>query len=65
MARYGGQVLKNNSGIQVFLKSARDSFRGENKNYYSEEDYKNAERKFLKYALGQRTSEIYETLFHE
>ena len=59
------RVSKNNSGIQLFLKRARDSFRGENNNYYSEKDYRDAERKFLKYALGQSTIEVYETFFPE
>jgi len=59
------QVSKNNSGIQLFLKKARDSFRSENKNCYSQNDYRDAERKFVKYALGQSTIEVYETFFPE
>jgi hypothetical protein len=59
------QVSKSNSGIQLLLKRARDSFRGENKNYYSEKDYRDAERKFVKYALGQSTIQVYETFFLE
>ena len=59
------QVSKNNFGVQLFLKRARDSFRAENKNYYSEKDYRDAERKFVKYALGQSTIEVRETVFEE
>jgi len=43
---------KGNTGIQLLLKEYRDTFRiPENLRYYSEADYKIAERKFLKYAL--------------
>jgi len=43
---------KGNTGIQLLLKKYRNTFRiPENLRYYSEADYKIAERKFLKYAL--------------
>jgi len=43
---------KENTGIQLLLKKHRNTFRiPENLRYYSEADYKIAERKFLKYAL--------------
>jgi hypothetical protein len=32
----------------------------ENRNHYSEKDYRNAERKFLKYSLEQRKIEMEE-----
>ncbi len=35
----------------------------ENRDYYSRSAYRNAERKFLKYALEQRKIEIQEELF--
>ena len=42
------------SGIILLLKEYRNMFQiSENLNHYSEADYKIAERKFLKYALGQ------------
>jgi hypothetical protein len=42
------------SGIKRLLRKYRDVFKiPENLNHYSDEDYKIAERKFLKYALGE------------
>jgi hypothetical protein len=42
------------SGIRLLLTEYRKMFQiSENLNHYSEADYKIAERKFLKYALGQ------------
>ena len=49
--------LEKNAGIKVLLKKYRGIFRiPENLNYYSEVDYKIAEKKFIKYALIERTS---------
>jgi hypothetical protein len=46
---------KGNAGIQLLLKKYRDIFRiPENLKYYSERDYKIAERNFLKYALLEK-----------
>ena len=43
---------REDTGIQLLLQNYRDIFRiPENQKYYSESDYKVAERKFLKYAL--------------
>ena len=56
--------IQNKSGIRLLLEKYRASFRTEeNRNYYGEEDYRKAERKFLKYALEQRGIEIQEELF--
>ena len=42
------------SGIKLLLKKYKNIFQiPENLNYYSQTDYKLAERKFLKYALGE------------
>ena len=42
------------SGIKRLLRKYRNVFKiPENLNHYSDEDYKIAERKFLKYALGE------------
>jgi hypothetical protein len=38
-------------GIQLLIKKRREEFCEENKNFYSEEDYKEAERKFIKFCL--------------
>jgi hypothetical protein len=55
---------RKKSGIHLFLKKYRSMFRiPENKNHYSEEDYKNAERMFLKHALEQRRIEMQDDLF--
>jgi hypothetical protein len=55
---------KSRSGIQLLLKKYRAIFRiPENQNHYSKDDYRKAERKFLKYALEQRRIEIQDELF--
>ena len=47
-----GKDLTKNAGFKLLLKKYRKVFRiPENLNYYSEKDYQEAERKFLKYAL--------------
>ena len=52
------------SPIQSLLARYRAAFQTrENLNQSSSQDYKNAERKFLKYALEQRRIEIEEELF--
>ena len=44
----------DDSGIKLLIQKYRNIFQiSENLNHYSEADYKIAERKFLKYALGQ------------
>ena len=56
--------IKDKSGIRLLLERYKAIFRTEeNLDYYGEEDYRKAERKFLKYALEQRRSEIQEKLF--
>ena len=58
------KMVKSKSGIQLLLEKYRAVFRiPENQNYYSEKDYRSAERKFLKYALEQRKLETQEELF--
>jgi hypothetical protein len=55
---------KKKSGIHLLLKKYRTMFRiPENQNHYSEEDYRNAERMFLKHALEQRRIERQNDLF--
>ena len=49
------------SGIQLVLDRYRATFRvPENQNHYSNEDYKMAERRFLKYAIEQGVIESWE-----
>jgi len=56
--------IQDKSGIRLLLERYRAIFRtDENRQYYKEEDYRKAERKFLKYALEQRRIEIQEELF--
>ena len=44
----------DDSGIKLLLRKYRNIFQiPENLNHYSDADYKIAERKFLKYALGE------------
>ena len=50
---------ESRSGLKVMVEKYKNMFRiPENVNHYSEEDYRLAERKFLKYLLEQRTSRI-------
>jgi hypothetical protein len=43
---------QDNSGVKLLVNKLRGQFKiAENINYYSEENYKIAERKYLKYAL--------------
>ena len=61
-----GNNLRANRGIQALIKIYKKIFRiPENLNHYSEKDYRNAERKFLKYSLEQRKSIMEEKLFRE
>jgi hypothetical protein len=61
-----GNNLRANQGIQALIKIYKNIFRiPENLNYYSEKDYRAAERKFLKQALEQRKIEMEEELFGE
>jgi len=47
---------ESRSGLQELIKKYRTIFRiPENVNYYSDEDYRLAERKFLKYLLEKRS----------
>jgi hypothetical protein len=56
--------IQEKSGIRLLLEKYKAIFRTEeNRNYYEEEDYRKAERKFLKYALEQRRMETQEKLF--
>ena len=60
------QDSKSNFGIKMLLKVYKGIFHiPENLNHYSKGDYREAERKFLKYALEQRMIETQEELFIE
>ena len=49
----GGNDYSQKTGIKLLVEKYRKKFRiAENMNHYSEENYKIAERKFLKFALG-------------
>ena len=55
---------RSNPGIRLLLKRYRAIFRREeNQKYYSKQDFREAERKFLKYALEQRKIETQDELF--
>lgn len=55
---------RKKSGTHLLLKKYRTLFRiPENQNHYSEEDYRKAERMFLKHALEQRRIEMQDDLF--
>ena len=56
--------IQEKSGIRLLLEKYKAIFRTEeNRNYYEGEDYRKAERKFLKYAMEQRRIETQEKLF--
>ena len=49
----GKNYYSQNNGIKLLVEKYRKKFRiAENFNHYSEENYKIAERKYLKFALG-------------
>jgi hypothetical protein len=53
--------LRENTGIQLLLKKYRSLFQiPENLNYYSRADFKIAEKKFLKFALMEGKTNIYQ-----
>lgn len=55
---------KNKSGLWLLINRYKAIFQTEeNQKYYSEEDYRKAERKFLKYVLEQRRMESQEERF--
>ena len=55
---------KSKSGIQTLVEKYRAAFRiRENLDYYSNQDYRSAERKFLKYVLEQRRIELAKELY--
>ncbi len=61
-----GNNLRANRGIRALIKIYKNIFRiPENLNHYSEKDYRNAERKFLKYSLEQRKIKMEEELLRE
>jgi hypothetical protein len=44
--------LKTNQGIRLLVQKCRSEFRrSENKDFYEENDYKEAEKKFVKFCL--------------
>ena len=49
----GGDYQSKNSGLELLVEKYRKEFQiPENLDFYSEKNYKIAERKYLKYALG-------------
>ena len=53
----GGDNCPKSSGIDMLLETYRKKFRiAENLNHYSEENFKIAERKYLKFALAMGES---------
>ncbi len=48
-------AASNTPGIELLVEKCRDEFRRpENTDYYKENDYKEAERKFVKFRLGRK-----------
>jgi hypothetical protein len=56
MAFEGGSMSDSNSatlGIELLVEKCRNEFRRqENTNYYTQDDYKEAERKYVKFCLN-------------
>jgi hypothetical protein len=49
----GGDYQNKNCGLKLLVEKYRKEFQiPENLNFYSEKNYKIAERKYLKYTLG-------------
>jgi hypothetical protein len=52
------QKSVDDSGVKLLLQKYRSIFKiSENLNHYSEADYKIAERRFIKFALGETKAE--------
>ena len=52
-----GNLSNNEKGIQLLIQKFRNEFRRpENKNFYLENDYKEAEKKFVKHCLTGDTN---------
>ena len=50
---------KNDKGIKMLVQKCREEFRhAENRNYYTDEDYKAVERKFVKLCLINKTGPL-------
>jgi len=48
--------LNNDEGIKLLIQKCRNEFRrSENTDFYADEDYKAAERKFVKFCLLNKT----------
>ncbi len=48
-------TTSRSQGIELLVKKCRNEFRRpENTDYYPENDYKEAERKFVKFRLGRQ-----------
>ena len=61
----GGGTLRIDSGIKKLVNSYKRAFRiPENLNFYSEEDYKKAERKFVKIAIRVGADGLGQTHHH-
>lgn len=52
-------MVNMNRGLRLLIKRYRDEFYEENKEFYSEEDYKEAERKFIKFCLTEASGTGY------
>jgi hypothetical protein len=53
--RYMSICNKNTNGLKRLIKELRSEFRRpENTEYYTEEDYRKAEKKYIKYCLVGR-----------
>ena len=48
-------ATSNTHGIELLVEKCRNEFRlPENTDYYTEDDYKEAEKKFIKFRLGRK-----------
>lgn len=61
-----GNLLNCDKGIKLLIQKCRREFRQkENKDFYTEADYKAAERKFVKYYLLNKTRIQSKLNFHQ
>lgn len=48
--------MPNNKGMELLVKRCRDDFqRAENTDYYNDDDYQHAERKYVKFCVFTET----------
>ena len=51
-------------GVQLLVKRLKKEFQEENEGFYSEDDYREAERRYIKFCLKKSSSMCLQGLLH-